>query len=184
MWQFDQKGWLIGAEHYPSPNFNARPEATDIDLLVIHSISLPPNEFPSQDVIDFFLNRLNLDKHPFYRQELQDKKVSAHFFITREGKVVQFVSVFDRAWHAGVSSFNGCENCNDYSIGVEMEGCDTISFTEEQYKSLTTLTQVLQARFPKINKEHIVSHAAIALPKGRKTDPGPLFDWKKYLQGL
>ncbi len=183
MWQFDQKGWLLGVEQQHSPNFNVRPSNTEIDLLVIHSISLPPNEFPSEDVIAFFLNRLDIHKNSHY-QELKDVKVSAHFFITREGKIVQFVSVFDRAWHAGVSSFAGRENCNDYSIGVEMEGCDTILFTSAQYQSLIALTKALQVKFPKISNARIVSHAHIALPQGRKTDPGPLFDWEKYLKGL
>ena len=111
-------------------------------------------------------------------------KVSAHFFITRSGEIIQFVSTHDRAWHAGVSSFAGRENCNDYSVGVEMEGCDTILFTDAQYQSLRDLTKALMESYPDIASERIVSHAEIALPHGRKTDPGPLFDWDRYKQGL
>ena len=180
--QLDAKGWLIGATQHPSPNFNERP-AGAVDLLVIHSISLPPDEFGSQDVIDFFQNQLSETKHSFYEQ-LKGVKVSAHFFITRQGEIIQFVSTRDRAWHAGVSSFAGLENCNDYSLGVEMEGCDTILFTEAQYQSLRDLTKVLMGVYPAITRERIVSHAEIALPHGRKTDPGPLFDWNQYKQGL
>jgi AmpD protein len=176
------QGWLEGAALYPSPNFNERPTGTAVDLLVIHSISLPPDEFSSGDVIDFFQNKLRPDKSPFYEQ-LKEVKVSSHFFVERGGRVVQFVSVYDRAWHAGVSSYAGHENCNDYSIGVEMEGCDTILFTPIQYQSLVALTQILQKHFPALrDKERIVSHAEIALPPGRKTDPGPHFDWDLYLK--
>lgn len=183
MRRLNEQGWLTGVEHYPSPNFNERPECNDISLLVIHSISLPPDVFPSNDVIDFFLNRLDISKSPFY-QEIKDMKVSAHFLIKRDGEVVQFVSVFDRAWHAGVSAFEERDNCNNYSVGIEMEGCDTIPFTDEQYKSLVELTHLLQRQFPKMTKDRIVSHAEIALPKGRKTDPGPLFDWNRYLKDV
>lgn len=176
-------GWLEGVEIHPSLNFNARPANTEINLLVIHCISLPPEQFSSQDVIDFFQNKLDVNKNSFY-QQLQDMKVSAHFFITRTGSIVQFVSLLDRAWHAGVSSFMGVENCNDYSIGIELEGCDTIVYTQDQYNSLIKLTKLLQQNFPGIVKERITSHAEIALPKGRKTDPGPCFDWNKYLENL
>ncbi len=172
-------GWLDIATHYPSPNFNARPAGTTINLLVIHSISLPPDEFGSGDVIDFFQNKLKQNKSPFYEQ-LKDVKVSAHFFIERNGRIVQFVSTEDRAWHAGVSSFCGQEDCNHYSIGVELEGCDTLPFAKKQYDSLTTLTRNLMKRYPLITKERVVSHAEIALPKGRKTDPGPLFNWNFF----
>ncbi len=170
--KLDAKGWLIGVEHHASPNFNERPPETKIDLLVIHAISLPPDEFSANDVIDFFMN---------HYPPMKDIKVSAHFFIKRDGTIVQFVSVFDRAWHAGVSEFEGRANCNDYSIGVEMEGCDTISFTAGQYQSLIELTRFLQKQFQALR---ITSHAKIALPQGRKTDPGPMFDWDRYFKGV
>lgn len=169
-------GWLTNTVHYPSPNFNARPAGVEVTLLVIHSISLPPNEFSSGDVIDFFQNKLKPGKSPFYEQ-LKGITVSAHFFIERAGRIVQFVSTEDRAWHAGVSSFEDQADCNNYSIGIELEGCDTLPFTEAQYHSLKTLRDILVAHYPGITENRIVSHAEIALPPGRKTDPGPLFDW-------
>ncbi len=178
-----QPGWLGIAAHYPSPNFNARPSETIVNLLVIHSISLPPDEFSSGDVIDFFQNKLKQSKSPFY-QQLKDVKVSAHFFIEREGRIVQFVSTNDRAWHAGISSFCGQEDCNNYSIGIELEGCDTFPFTETQYHSLKILKDILMAQYPGITEDRIVSHAEIALPPGRKTDPGPLFDWSQLKGSL
>ena len=174
--QLDHQGWLRGVIHHSSPNFNGRPVGMAIDLLVIHSISLPPDQFSSSDVIDFFMNRLDCGKDPFYA-ELKDRHVSAHFFIQREGEIIQFVSTLDRAWHAGVSSFQGRENCNDYSIGIELEGCDTMPFEAAQYAALTELIAILSAAYPGIVKERVVSHAEIALPAGRKTDPGPYFDW-------
>ena len=174
--KLDHQGWLSGAIHHPSPNFNMRPAGIPIDLLVIHSISLPPDQFTSNDVIDFFQNKLDCSKDPFYA-ELKDRKVSAHFFIKRNGEMIQFVSTLDRAWHAGVSAFQGVDNCNDYSIGIELEGCDTMSFDEDQYVALVELMHILDKEYPGIVKERVVSHAEIALPAGRKTDPGPYFDW-------
>ncbi len=171
-----KQGWLTGAIHHPSPNFNARPDDVAIDLLVIHSISLPPDQFSSEDVIAFFQNRLDCSKDPFYAH-LQGVTVSAHFFIQREGTIVQFVSTLDRAWHAGISAFKGRENCNDVSIGIELEGCDTMPFTEAQYHTLATLMHFLMQAYPGITRDRVVSHAEIALPPGRKTDPGPYFDW-------
>lgn len=176
-------GWVSEAEIHKSPNFNERPKNIEISLLVIHSISLPPDQFPSEDVIAFFQNRLDVSKDPYY-ETIKDMKVSAHFMIDRNGRLIQFVSVYDGAWHAGISIFDGVENCNDYSLGIELEGCDTMPFTKAQYETLTRLTRVLQNAFPKITKARIVSHAAIALPAGRKTDPGPYFEWDQYLQGL
>ncbi len=170
------QGWLSGAIHHPSPNFNQRPADLPIDLLVIHSISLPPDQFSSRDVIDFFQNKLDFSKDPFYAQ-LAGMTVSAHFFIQRDGSIVQFVSTHDRAWHAGVSAFEGVENCNDYSIGIELEGCDTLPFEEAQYQALAALMHVLMQAYPGMVKTRVVSHAEIALPAGRKTDPGPYFNW-------
>jgi AmpD protein len=172
------KGWWEGAEHCPSPNFNARPPATCVNLVVLHNISLPPDQFGSGDVIDFFQNKLDVNKHPYYRT-IQDMRVSAHFFIERTGRVIQCVSIEDRAWHAGVSSFQSVENCNDYSIGIELEGCDTQPFTEAQYTALTHLLETLKSAYPAITQERIVGHDEVALPRGRKTDPGPYFEWQR-----
>lgn len=176
-------GWIRDATSCPSPNFNARPMDTIVNLLVIHSISLPPGEFGTGRVIEFFQNQLKHHEHPFYA-ELQNVHVSAHFFIERTGQIVQCVSTDDRAWHAGISIFDGRDNCNDYSIGIEMEGCDNIAFAPVQYQSLINLTRILRRKYPAISPDRIVSHAAIALPKGRKTDPGPCFDWAFYLKNL
>ena len=174
--KLDHQGWLTEVTHYPSPNFNMRPLGMAIDLLVIHSISLPPDDFTSGDVIDFFQNKLDCSKAPFYA-DLVGMKVSAHFLIQRDGEIIQFVSTLDRAWHAGVSTFGGQEDCNNYSIGIELEGCDTLPFEEAQYQSLVELMHILNVAYPGLVKERVVSHAEIALPAGRKTDPGPYFDW-------
>lgn len=172
-------GWLSGALPCPSPNFDARPMGTEIDLLVIHNISLPPGEFGATDVLSFFQNALPIAKHPFY-QTIADLKVSSHFFITRQGLLWQLVSTADRAWHAGVSTFEGRQACNDFSIGIELEGSDICEFTLTQYQLLAKLTRRLRVLYPKITPERIVGHSDIA--KGRKTDPGPCFDWLFYRQ--
>lgn len=169
-------GWLNFANKIPSPNFNARPDITDISLLVIHNISLPPKQFIGNDVCDFFCNQLDTHKHPFYK-EIKDLQVSAHVFIRRDGEVIQFVSFLERAWHAGISCYQGRENCNDFAIGIELEGYDDISYTEAQYQSLAEITQLLQHEYPKM-AEHIVGHSDIA--PNRKTDPGQAFDWNYY----
>lgn len=174
-------GWLAGVKALPSPNFNQRPADVDVDLLVIHNISLPPGEFNTGCVEALFCNQLDVDQHPYFAT-IANLTVSAHFFIARAGEVVQFVSVFDRAWHAGASSFAGVENCNDYSIGVELEGCDDIPYTDAQYAALTDLTRRLQVVFPQIAAPRIVGHEHIA--PGRKTDPGAAFDWTRYLTAL
>ena len=176
---FDGQGWLIGAESCHSPNFNQRPEGVGVNLLVIHNISLPPAIWGLTDVFALFQNRLELGKDPYYAR-LKDMKVSSHFVLDRQGKVYQCVSVFNRAWHAGVSSFDGIENCNDYSIGIELNGADQHEFTEVQYRALAKLSMMLQRQFPAISLERIVGHADIAIPFGRKTDPGPAFDWTYY----
>lgn len=177
----DSNGWFTGALQKPSANFNERPLHAEIDMLVIHSISLPPGEFGGPHIEDFFLNRLNRKAHPYFN-EIGSLKVSAHFYINREGELVQFVSVFNRAWHAGDSCWFGKNNCNDFSLGVELEGCDDQPFTQRQYKVLARLTRLIRQRFPAITPERIVGHADIA--PGRKTDPGPLFDWQHYRQCL
>lgn len=176
-------GWFLTndlLQHAPSPNFDARPANMPIDLLVIHHIALPPHQFGGDDVIDFFQNRLQLS-HPFYH-EIKSLKVSAHLFIRRNGKVVQFVSLNDRAWHAGVSSFLGRVACNDFSIGIELEGDLQSPYRFAQYQSLIALTQAIQTTYPDITTKRITGHEHIA--PTRKTDPGPLFDWAFYKQQL
>lgn len=174
-------GWLKNARAVPSPNFNARPPGADISLLVIHNISLPPGQFAGNDVEQFFCNRLDCSAHPYFAQ-IADLKVSSHLFIRRDGEVVQFVSLFERAWHAGRSDFEGQVECNDYSIGVELEGADDLQYSEAQYARLIELSRQLMVLFPAITADRIVGHNHIA--PGRKTDPGPAFDWQFYLSHL
>lgn len=173
----DADDCLDGMRFIPSPNCDERPPGWTISLLVIHSISLPPDEFGGSGVIELFTNRLDHEAHPYYRN-LRDLKVSAHFFIRREGETIQFVPCAKRAWHAGVSCWLGRDKCNDYSVGIELEGSDTRPYTEAQYEALIALTRVLQNIYPITD---IVGHADIA--PGRKTDPGPCFDWARYRQG-
>ena len=173
--------WLDALKHTPSPNFDARPGDCSIDLLVIHNISLPPGVFNGDDVEAFFLNQLDHNKHPFF-EEIREVKVSSHLFIRRNGDAQQFVALDDRAWHAGQSSWQGKERCNDFSIGIELEGTDDHTFTDAQYATLIQLTQQIQQHYPDITNERIVGHSDIA--PGRKTDPGPHFDWSRYRQGL
>ena len=173
--------WLTLAQHCPSPNFDDRPEASTVDLLVIHNISLPPGQFGGPWIKDLFLNQLNPSQHAYF-QEIGDLKVSAHFLIDRGGEILQFVPMNKRAWHAGVSDFQGRECCNDFSIGIELEGVDDLPYTEPQYQSLAKLTTEIQRQFPSITKERITGHQNIA-PQ-RKTDPGPAFDWHYYFSLL
>lgn len=173
-------GWCEGIAHCPSPNFNARPDG-EISLLVIHNISLPPGQFGGGKVQAFFQNRLQTDEHPFF-QEIAELRVSAHFLIERDGAVTQFVSCLDRAWHAGVSQFAGREGCNDFSLGIELEGTDDQAFTEVQYQLLISLTRALQVAYPGISSARICGHSDIA-PQ-RKTDPGPFFDWPRLMSAL
>ncbi|MCB1865744.1 MAG: 1,6-anhydro-N-acetylmuramyl-L-alanine amidase AmpD [Chromatiales bacterium] len=165
------------ARFIASPNHNERPAGTAIDLLVIHSISLPPGRFGGPWIADLFLNRLDPAADPYFA-EVHALRVSAHFLVRRRGGLVQFVPVDRRAWHAGRSSFAGRAECNDYSIGVELEGDDRHGFTASQYRRLASLTAALQKRFPGIGPERIVGHEHIA--PGRKTDPGPAFDWPQF----
>lgn len=174
-------GWLVGARRRLSPNFNGRPPAALVDLLVIHNISLPPGQFGSGCVEAFFCNQLDHDSHPYFN-EIRGMEVSAHLLITREGEVIQFVSCDDRAWHAGQSSFDGRSNCNDFSIGIELEGTDTEPYCDGQYEQLVRVTRCLQAAYPAITADRITGHSDIA--PGRKTDPGPAFDWQRLRQML
>lgn len=167
-------GWADGAQHEPSPNFDQRAEGAPIDLLVVHNISLPPGRFGGPYITDLFLNRLDYEADPYFDQ-LRPLRVSAHFLIRRDGAVIQFVSANDRAWHAGVSNFCGRERCNDFSIGIELEGTDHEPFEEAQYAALAALTAALQQRYALKN---VTGHEHIA--PGRKTDPGPHFDWAHY----
>ncbi len=172
--EFDKNGWCKQAKLIHSPNFDSRPDASRVDLLVVHSISLPPGHFGGPHIIELFTNRLDFSAHPYFNQ-LRGMKVSAHFLITRTGELVQFVSTHNRAWHAGTSTFGGRERCNDFSIGVELEGTDHSAFTEVQYAVLAGLSRALLEQHP---LTAVVGHEHIA--PVRKTDPGPLFDWLQY----
>jgi AmpD protein len=172
-------GWLLNVEYSPSPNCNERPEEAAIDLLVIHNISLPPGEFGGNWIDDLFHNRLDPDAHPYF-SEIHEMEVSAHCLIRRNGEIIQYVPFDKRAWHAGQSAFCGQENCNDFSIGIELEGTDELPFTDAQYKSLASVTAVIQQTYPQITGDRITGHSEIA-PE-RKTDPGPAFDWDRYRQ--
>ncbi len=176
-----ESDWLPGIVHLPSPNADERPPDTGIDLLVIHNISLPPGEFGGDDIIDLFLNRLDTDRHPYF-EALAGLAVSAHLLVRRDGAAIQFVALGRRAWHAGQSRFCGRQRCNDFSIGIELEGTDDTPFTEAQYRVLGRLTAQIRERYPAITSDRIVGHADIA--PGRKTDPGPCFDWTRYRRCL
>jgi N-acetyl-anhydromuramoyl-L-alanine amidase len=168
------QGVLAGAKQISSPNHDARPPGARIDLLVIHGISLPPGQFGGSAIEDLFLNRLDCSAHPAFAP-LRGLRVSAHFLIRRRGDLVQFVACDLRAWHAGASSWAGRSRCNDFSIGVELEGTDERAYTAAQYRQLVRLTLALRERYPIAD---IVGHSDIA--PGRKTDPGPAFDWSSY----
>jgi len=165
-------GWCDDVRHCPSPNFNERPQG-EVSLLVLHNISLPPGQFGTGEVENLFLNRLDPQAHPYFAG-IAGLRVSAHFLIERDGRLTQFVPCGARAWHAGVSCWNGRERCNDFSIGIELEGCDTRPFEPAQYERLAVLIVELERRYP---IEAVVGHSDIA--PGRKTDPGPFFDWKR-----
>lgn len=174
----DGRGWIGFANWRASPNQDVRPENLQPDLVVIHHISLPPGEFrnqkSSQHIVDFFQNKLDPKGHPYFA-EIADQKVSSHFLITRSGELVQFVATHNKAWHAGVSSFLGREKCNDFSIGIELEGDGDTPFEEVQYQALTKLVKKLVKAYPNVQ---FSGHSDIA-PE-RKTDPGIYFDWKKF----
>lgn len=171
----DKSGFLKGVRFIPSPNFDERPADEPITLLVIHNISLPPRVYGGDGVIEFFTNRLDPKAHEYYRM-VADLKVSSHFFIRRDGEVIQFVSCNLRAWHAGLSKWKERERCNDFSIGIELEGSDFDAYTDEQYAKLAELTRALKQAYP---IEDIAGHQDIA--PNRKTDPGPFFEWERYL---
>ena len=160
----------------PSPNYDDRPSGTAIDLVVIHAISLPPGKFGTGRVIDFFTNSLDPKDDPYF-SEIAALKVSSHYFIDRQGQIIRFVADEKRAWHAGISRFGGRDNCNDFSLGIELEGDDSSAFSEIQYQRLKALLNLIKVRFPAVTGERIVGHCHIA-PQ-RKSDPGPFFDWCK-----
>lgn len=166
-------GWLPSVRRIVSPNFDERPPETRTTLIVIHAISLPPGNFGSDDIVRFFTNTLDPGAHPYFA-EITALRVSAHFLIRRQGEVIQFVSCQQRAWHAGVSVYCGRERCNDFSVGIELEGCDEQPFEEAQYRQLAALIEVLRQTYP---IEAVAAHSEIA--PGRKTDPGPFFDWQR-----
>ena len=172
---WSQDGLLEDVCFIPSPNCDARPAGEKVSLLVVHAISLPPGEFGGPGVEALFTNRLDPDEHPYYR-EIGGLRVSAHFFILRSGELIQFVPCDRRAWHAGTSGWCGRERCNDFSVGVELEGCDESNFEAAQYETLNRLIAALKQRYP---IAAVVGHSDIA--PGRKTDPGPRFDWTRVI---
>jgi AmpD protein len=174
----DADGWYRPALRYDSPNVDARPDEADISLLVIHNISLPGGQFGLPHVADLFTNRVDFTAHASFA-DLRGLKVSSHFFVRRDGRVIQFASARARAWHAGVSRFEGRAECNDFSIGIEMEGSDFVPFEARQYAALAALTAALAARYP---LRDVRGHEHLA--PGRKTDPGPHFDWDLYQAAL
>jgi AmpD protein len=177
--RLDARGWLLpdnGVSHAPSPNFDARPGKAAVTLLVVHNISLPPGQFGGTEVVDFFQNRLNYDSHPWL-DRLRNMRVSAHFFVRRTGHIVQLVATHQRAWHAGVSCFRERNRCNDFSIGIELEGTDTLPYTTQQYRALRRLVAALRSRHP---LRAVQGHEHIA--PGRKTDPGAAFDWPRFMR--
>lgn len=170
----DEDGVLAGARQIPSPNWDERPHGSEIALLIVHNISLPPGKFGGEAIARLFTNRLDFSEHPYY-ETLRDLMVSAHFLIRRDGELVQFVPCIGRAWHAGVSVWQGRERCNDFSVGVELEGVDDLAYSDVQYRALADLFLVLRARYPIVD---VVGHADVS--PGRKTDPGGAFDWGRF----
>ncbi len=173
--------WLTAALVRPSPNCNDRPREDDIGLVVIHGITVPPGRFGTGLVEALFLNTLDLTLHPALA-DLEGVRVSAHLFIDRGGVATQFVPFHRRAWHAGVSSFGGRENCNDFAIGIELEGTDDSPYEDAQYERLTGVLEALFLRYPQLSPSRVVGHAEVA--PGRKTDPGPVFDWQRLMAAI
>lgn len=171
-------GWVSGIRHLSSPNADARPEGAVISLAVVHGISLPPRRFGGTAIEEYFTNRLDPAAHPYF-VTIVDLRVSAHFLIGRRGRITQFVACNTRAWHAGLSCWRGRERCNDFSVGIELEGCDEIPYTSLQYGALARLVRLLRNRYPIVD---IAGHSDIA--PGRKSDPGPAFDWGRLLRAL
>ena len=177
----DNQSWLADVRRCPSPNYDSRPQGCAIDLLVIHGISLPPAQYGGDYIDHLFTNCLDPDAHPYFA-DMHQLRVSAHVLIDRLGNITQYVPFNLRAWHAGESEFCGRSNCNDFSIGIELEGCDDEAYEPVQYEILAGVTRLLMQHWPGINEKRIVGHQDIA--PGRKTDPGPGFDWPYYLEKL
>ena len=169
-------GLVTDAQQVISANHDLRPDETDISLIVIHGISLPPGEFGNDYIVQLFTNELNPDDHPYFK-EIEGLKVSSHILIKRDGELIQFVPLNKRAWHAGVSSYNKRENCNDFSVGIELEGTDELAYTDIQYQVLAELVNSLIQTYPSLSEQTIAGHSDIA--PGRKTDPGRAFDWQR-----
>ena len=174
-------GLLEPARQCPSPNSDARPDGCKPELLVVHGISLPPGEFGGPEIEQLFTNKLDWDAHPYFG-EIQGLEVSTHFLIRRDGEVVQFVPITQRAWHAGESHFRGRTCCNDFSIGIELEGDDETPYTDSQYEILTAVTKALLAACPRLSAREIAAHSDIS--PGRTTDPGPAFHWLRLYDGI
>jgi AmpD protein len=176
-----EHGWISAINQQKSDFFTPRCQDDKICLLVVHNISLPAGEFGEDHITDLFLGKINPNAHPSF-EDIADLQVSAHCLIRRDGSIIQYVSFEDKAWHAGVSSFNGIDKCNDFSVGIELEGTDDIPYEEVQYQQLAKLAESLQLHYPLISNENIVGHCDIA--KGRKTDPGQAFNWQYFHQCL
>ena len=174
-------GWFEQARHIRSPNFNQRPDNSDINAIIIHSISMPPGCYDGDDINQFFANQLDWNKDLFY-DTIRGMKVSSHLLIRRNGELVQYVDLFNRAWHAGVSCLDGKQDCNDFSIGIELEGTDCSLFEAEQYRTLNKVVKALLNNFPHVSRDRIVGHSTIA--PGRKTDPGTGFEWQEFFAQL
>lgn len=175
-----QAGWISGVKRVPSLHFNERPDNETPSLLVIHNISLPPGEFGGPWIDALFTGNLDPEAHPFFA-EIAHLRVSAHCLIRRDGEIIQYVPFHLRAWHAGVSTYQGREACNDFSIGIELEGTDSLAYTKAQYQALQQVTRLLIDHYPQI-AQHITGHSDIA--PDRKTDPGPAFDWATFREAL
>lgn len=175
------RNWLVEARHVPSPNFDDRPPGAEISLIVVHGISLPPGEFGGPWIDQLFCNRLDPAAHPYFAS-IAGLRVSSHLLVRRDGELVQYVGLQQRAWHAGPSCFEGRSACNDFSIGIELEGADEVPYAKIQYDRLATLVRVLTQAFPALTAERVVGHCDIA--PGRKTDPGPAFAWSELRRRL
>lgn len=176
-----EQGQLTDCRQIPSPHFDERPDPEDISLLVIHYISLPPEQFGGGYIDEFFQGKLDPKIHPYF-EEIHQMRVSAHCLIERNGRITQYVNFNDRAWHAGLSNFQGREKCNDFAIGIELEGSNEQPFTDAQYAALHDLTLRIMQAYPQITLDRIVGHCDIS--PGRKIDPGQYFDWARYLDGI
>ena len=174
-------GLLDEARQVACPNYDNRPDETDIDLIVVHGISLPPGDYGGPWIDALFTNSLNPDEHPYFK-EIHQLEVSSHLLIRRDGEIVQYVPFHKRAWHAGQSQYENRQRCNDFSIGIELEGSDEQDYENEQYLQLARIIETLCATYPKLSTQRIAGHSDIA--PGRKTDPGPVFDWQRLYRLL